>query len=355
MEDNIWAAEFWRNTFEYWNKEEDAGYWGKWVRTLFEEGEWDKIETEQTVIDLLEIGEGIWERVQTYVEEKKFGEKWKKAVNEINGYKDEAVKIRNELEGSGKTPKEIIKIYSRSNELKSHITNSEAYTKYLKHIDLNYYRLKKAKLASKHDTPSEDEKNSACEEDSKLKELLKFIPSNRRELNELKKSYMDEITKVKNQRANDKDAFEKEKEEWLIQRGEIENEISELNNKLNDSSNKSLVISYDVYNILYKYIIGQSITIDTESWVYFSLNDKKWKILLKILCNFILPPINHYRIDYAPSSSESVRRFMINSLPIQKQFYFNYNNEEQLEASKYIEALKVAAKKTTDSFFCILH
>ena len=82
-----------------------------------------------------------------------------------------------------------------------------------------------------------------------------------------------------------------------------------------------------------------------------SLNDQKWVTLLKILSNFRLPEINNYQLDYIPADSEDVKAFMINSVPTQKCFYFNYNKQIQIEGSKYFESLKEVARKTTDGFF----
>ena len=82
-----------------------------------------------------------------------------------------------------------------------------------------------------------------------------------------------------------------------------------------------------------------------------SLNDQKWVTLLKILSSFKLPEINYYQLHYIPADSEDVKAFMINSVPTQKQFYFNYAKQVQIEGSKYFESLKEVARKTTDQFY----
>ena len=72
--------------------------------------------------------------------------------------------------------------------------------------------------------------------------------------------------------------------------------------------------------------------------------------LLKVLSNFKLPEINYHRLDYVPTDSEEVRRFIINSIPVQQLFYFNCTEQEQIKWSKYFEALKTAARKTTNVY-----
>ena len=73
--------------------------------------------------------------------------------------------------------------------------------------------------------------------------------------------------------------------------------------------------------------------------------------LLKVLSHFKLPEINNYNLNYVPTDSEEVRRFIINSIPVQESFYFNNAKQEQIKWSKYFEALKTAARKTTNDYF----
>ena len=96
--------------------------------------------------------------------------------------------------------------------------------------------------------------------------------------------------------------------------------------------------------------MGQTITLNSGSAMVFSLNDQKWMTLLKVLSNFKLPEINYHRLDYIPTDSEEVRRFIINSIPVQQEFHFNNTKQEQIKWSKYFEALKTAARKTTDHY-----
>ena len=73
--------------------------------------------------------------------------------------------------------------------------------------------------------------------------------------------------------------------------------------------------------------------------------------LLKVLSHFKLPEINNYNLNYIPTDSEEVRRFIINSIPVQQILYFNNPKQEQIKWSKYFEALKTAARKTTNGYF----
>ena len=77
--------------------------------------------------------------------------------------------------------------------------------------------------------------------------------------------------------------------------------------------------------------MGQTITLNSGSNMTFSLNDQKWMTLLKTLTHFKLPEIYYHRLDYVPTDSEEIRRFIINSIPVQKQFYFNSTKQEQIK------------------------
>ena len=72
--------------------------------------------------------------------------------------------------------------------------------------------------------------------------------------------------------------------------------------------------------------------------------------LFKVLSHFKLPEIYYHKLDYIPTDSEEVRRFILNSIPVQQGFYFNSTKQEQIKWSKYFEALKTAARKTTDYY-----
>ena len=65
--------------------------------------------------------------------------------------------------------------------------------------------------------------------------------------------------------------------------------------------------------------------------VYFNLNDQKRINLLKVLSYLKLPEVNFYYFNYVPTVSEDVSRFIIDSMPTQKYFYFNVLKQEQVK------------------------
>ena len=81
------------------------------------------------------------------------------------------------------------------------------------------------------------------------------------------------------------------------------------------------------------------------------LSDAKWLNLIKVVSNFKLPEINKIYLNKVPADSEDVRKFMRNSIQKHKHFYFNTNKQFQIEGSKYIDELRIVAKKTIEGLY----
>ena len=80
-----------------------------------------------------------------------------------------------------------------------------------------------------------------------------------------------------------------------------------------------------------------------------NLNEEKWMNFLKAVSNFRLPKLNYFNLNYVPEDSEDVRKFLKSS-PLQSDILFNNSKVVQLEASKYMDALKAAAKNAVNHF-----
>ena len=59
-----------------------------------------------------------------------------------------------------------------------------------------------------------------------------------------------------------------------------------------------------------------------------------------------MPPINYYWFDSVPADSENIRKSIEHAMLVQNQLWFNYSASSQPDGSKYVDALKAAAKKT---------
>ena len=105
----------------------------------------------------------------------------------------------------------------------------------------------------------------------------------------------------------------------------------------------------NAFEALYKKFIGQQITINSGSTLTFDLNEDKWVDLMKALSKHSLPEISQLNLNKVPAASQEVRDFMTNS-PAQSVFYFNFTKQAHLVGSRYFEALKAVAARTSEVF-----
>ena len=143
---------------------------------------------------------------------------------------------------------------------KFRIIDSEAYRKYLIHKDMKelaYEDEKKENLVidktriNKIRIRTSIKKRRRKTDNQYLSDLDKSNPSINPEMEELKSVHSKEIKKLKQQQLKDKESYERDREEWLAQREEIEKELTDLKNKSNEEIDKSYCISYDLnWNIL---------------------------------------------------------------------------------------------------------
>ena len=110
-------------------------------------------------------------------------------------------------------------------------------------------------------------------------------------------------------------------------------------------------ISYDEFNSLYEKLFGHKINLNSNDSMEFFLNEENWMSFINSLSSYILPEINWYYLHYTPDDSDVVRTFIQNSIPYQKDFWFNYFKNTQIDGSKYLEALKWAARRTSNQFY----
>ena len=92
----------------------------------------------------------------------------------------------------------------------------------------------------------EEQKTAMEERLQNWRNLYESIPPINQELEELKQKHSEEIEIIKQQQLEDKESYEKEKEEWLAQRAEIEQELNNFKNNLKNKATELPSISYDI-------------------------------------------------------------------------------------------------------------
>ena len=138
--------------------------------------------------------------------------------------------------------KDLSKIQQRTSDLKSKIIDSEAFSKYLLHKEMNKHRQRGRMNANNllinniikdaDKMKTEDEKAIIFERFQKLKELLEVKPGVNIELQEFKRNYYEDIKKIEKMKGEEnKLKLQKEIDELLVQKVEIELEIKRIEEK----------------------------------------------------------------------------------------------------------------------------
>ena len=147
-------------------------------------------------------------------------------------------------------------IQQRALDLKTQIKDSEVFSKYLMHKELVRLRFRDAdkdkelliyktvRLISELKT--EEEKTMIKNSLKKISHLLISDPAVNKELEDFKLKHDDEINELKNKHMEDEARYEKEKEDLLNQRIEIEQELQKLKDQYEEGSKEPRMISYEV-------------------------------------------------------------------------------------------------------------
>ena len=147
-------------------------------------------------------------------------------------------------------------IQQRALDLKTQIKDSEVFMKYLVHKELVRLRFRDAdkdkellicktvRLISELKT--EEEKIMIRNRLDKISHLLIPEPAINKELEDFKLKYNEEINELKSKHMEDETKYEKERENLLNQRIEIEQELQKLKDQYEEECKKPKLISYEV-------------------------------------------------------------------------------------------------------------
>ena len=168
-------------------------------------------------------------------------------------------------------PKDLMQIKERAFDLKEQIKDSEVFMKYLVHKELAKLRFKDAdkdnellicktvRLISELNT--EEEKIMIRNRFNKISHLLVPEPAVNKELEDFKLKHDEEIKELKNKHREDEAKYEKEKEDLLNQRIEIEQELQKLKDQYEEKCKEPKLISYEVKLILLKILMINNLNI----------------------------------------------------------------------------------------------
>ena len=135
-------------------------------------------------------------------------------------------------------PKGLIQIKQRGLDLKEQIKDSEVFSKYLVHKELARLRFRDADRENEllicktvrviSELKTEEEKTMIRNRLDKISHLLVPEPAVNKELEDFKLKHDEEINELKSKHKEDEAKYEKEKEDLMSQRIEIEQELQKL-------------------------------------------------------------------------------------------------------------------------------
>ena len=183
---------------------------------------------------------------------------WRLDLDQLKQFEADFSNIKTDLKNAinAANPKELMQIKQRVIDLKEQIKESEVFSKYLMHKELIRLRFKDAGKDSEilidktvrviSDVNTEEEKIMTKNRLDNISDLLIPEPSVNKELEDFKLKYDEKINELKNKHKEDEAKYEKEKEDLLSQRIEIEQELHKLKDQYTEQSEDPKLISYKV-------------------------------------------------------------------------------------------------------------
>ena len=183
---------------------------------------------------------------------------WRLALDQMKQFETDLSNIKTDLKNAinAANPKDLMQIKLRALNLKEQIKESEVFLKYLVHKELSRLRFKDADKDSElmidktvrviSDVNTEEEKIMTKNRLDKISDLLIPEPSVNKELEDFKLKYDEKINELKNKHKEDEAKYEKEKEDLLNQRIEIEQELHKLKDQYTEPNEDKKLISYEL-------------------------------------------------------------------------------------------------------------
>ena len=154
---------------------------------------------------------------------------WRLALDQLKQFETNLSNIKTDLKNAidAANPKDLTQIQQRALDLKTHIKDSEVFSKYLMHKELARLRFRDADKDNEllvcktvrfiSELKTEEEKTIIRNRLDKIRHLLVPEPVVNKELEDFKLKHDEEINELKNKHREDEAKYEKEKEDLLNQ------------------------------------------------------------------------------------------------------------------------------------------
>ena len=178
--------------------------------------------------------------IRDYIFDHKLELTWRLTLDQLKQLDADLSHVKTDLKNAidAANPKYLTHIQQRALDLKTQIKDSEVFMKYLMHKELARLRFKDADKDNEllicktvrliSELKTEEEKIMIRNRLDKISHLLIPEPAINKELEDFKLKYDEEINELKSKHMEDETKYEKERENLLNQRIEIEQELQKL-------------------------------------------------------------------------------------------------------------------------------
>ena len=200
----------------------------------------------------------ILDEIRDYVSSQKLEKIWRLALDQLKQFEADLSNIKTDLKNAidAENPKDLKQIKQRGLDLKEQIKDSEIFSKYLVHKELARLRFRDANKDNEllicktvrviSELKTEEEKIMIRNRMSKISHLLIPELAVNKELEDFKLKHDEEINELKSKHREDEAKYEKEKENLMNQRVEIEQELQKLKDQYIEQNKDPMLISYEV-------------------------------------------------------------------------------------------------------------
>ena len=183
---------------------------------------------------------------------------WRLALDQLKQFEADLSNIKTDLKNliDEANPKDLLQIKQRGLDLKEQIKDSKVFSKYLMHKELARLRFRDANKDNEllicktvkviSELKTEEEKLMIRSRLDKISHLLVPEPAVNKELEDFKLKHDEEINELKSKHREDETKYEREKEDLMNQRIEIEQELQKLKDQYIEQNKDPMLISYEV-------------------------------------------------------------------------------------------------------------
>ena len=198
------------------------------------------------------------DEIKDYVSSQKLEKIWRLTLDQLKQFEADLSSIKTDLKNviNEANPKDLIQIKQKGLDLKEQIKDSKVFSKYLMHKELARLRFRDANKDNEllicktvkviSELKTEEEKLMIRSRLDKISHLLVPEPAVNKELEDFKLKHDEEINELKSKHKEDEANYEKEKEDLMNQRIEIEQELQKLKDQYIEQNKDPMLISYEV-------------------------------------------------------------------------------------------------------------